>query len=98
VLTCSAIEKTGIEDVWNMVERYVEYTKANGFFEYKRNDQAKYWMYETINEQLKAHFYQNEEIRKLLPEIENKILTNELTSFVAAKKLLETYFGKINKK
>jgi LAO/AO transport system kinase len=55
-------------------------------------------MYETINEQLKAHFYQNEEIRKLLPEIENKILTNELTSFVAAKKLLETYFGKINKK
>jgi LAO/AO transport system kinase len=98
VLTCSAIEKTGIEDVWNMVERYVEYTKANGFFEYKRNDQAKYWMYETINEQLKAYFYQNEEIRKLLPEIENKILTNELTSFVAAKKLLETYFGKINKK
>jgi LAO/AO transport system kinase len=80
-----------------MVEKYVEYTKANGFFEYKRNDQAKYWMYETINEQLKAHFYQDEEIQKLLPEIENKILSNELTSFVAAKKLLEKYFEKINK-
>jgi uncharacterized protein (TIGR02453 family) len=63
VLTCSALERKGINEVWNMIERYVQFTKANGYFEYKRNNQSKYWMYETIDEQLKVNFYQNEEIK-----------------------------------
>jgi len=75
------------------VERYVEFVKTNNFFEFKRNAQSKYWMYETINEQLKANFYQNAEIQDLLIDSENKVLSNELSSFIAAKKLLDRYFG-----
>lgn len=92
-ITCSAAENTGISDVWNMVERYVEFVKANHYFDYKRNAQSKYWMYETINEQLKANFYQNAEIQNLLLESEKKILSNELSSFIAAKNLLDKYFN-----
>ena len=50
-------------------------------------------MYETINEQLKAHFYQNEEIKQLLEVSEKQVLSNELSSFIAAKKMLDNYFG-----
>ena len=50
-------------------------------------------MYESINEQLKNSFYQNEEIKQLLAESEQKVLSNELSSFIAAKKLLDKYFG-----
>lgn len=92
-ITCSSIDKNGIPEIWNMVERYVEFVKANNFFEFKRNAQSKYWMYETINEQLKANFYQNAEIQDLLIESEMKVLSNELSSFIAAKKLLDRYFG-----
>jgi len=67
--------------------------KANHFFEHKRNSQSKYWMYETINEQLKAHFYQNDEIKHLLEVSEKQVLSNELSSFIAAKKMLDKYFG-----
>lgn len=91
-ITCSSIDKNGIPEIWNMVERYVKYVKANGFFEYKRNAQSKYWMYETINEQLKSNFYQNSEIQKSLKENETKVLSNELSSFIAAKKMLDKYF------
>ena len=92
-ITCSSVEKNGIPEVWDMVERYVQYVKANHFFEQKRNSQSKYWMYETINEQLKAHFYQNEEIKQLLEVSEKQVLSNELSSFIAAKKMLDNYFG-----
>ena len=95
-ITCSSIDLNGITDVWNMVERYADFVKANHFFEIKRNAQSKYWMYETINNQLKANFYQNPEIQNLLVESERKVLSNELSSFIAAKKMLDKYFGGMN--
>lgn len=96
-ITCSAVELNGIPEVWDMVERYVEFVKDNGYFDQKRTAQSKYWMYETINEQLKASFYQNEKIKTLLLENESKVLSNELSSFIAAKNLLDSYFGQIGK-
>lgn len=92
-VTCSAVELNGIPQVWNMVERYIDFVKENDYFDTKRTEQSKYWMYESINEQLKANFYQNDGIRKLLLENEKKVLSNELSSFVAAKNLLDKYFG-----
>lgn len=93
VVTCSAIEKNGIPEVWEMVTRYVDFVKKNGYFDHKRNDQSKYWMYESINEQLKNDFYNNEKISTLLRQLENQVLNDEISSFVAAKKVLETYFS-----
>lgn len=94
VVTCSAIENSGIDKVWEMVERYVHFCKTNGYFAHKRNSQSKYWMYESINEALRSNFYHNNEIKKLLTKYENRILSNEISSFVAAHELLEKYFGK----
>ena len=94
VVTCSAVENTGITNVWEMVERYIAFVKANHYFEYKRNEQSKYWMYESINEYLKNNFYQNKEIQQLLVKNEARVLSNEISSFIAAKDLLDTYFKK----
>lgn len=94
VLTCSSTEKTGIPEVWDMVDDYMKFTQENGFFKTKRFRQAKYWMYESINEALKESFYNDEDIQRLLEENERKVLNNEISSFVAAKDLLDYYFGK----
>ena len=94
VLLCSSTEHTGIAEVWDMVERYIAFTKANGYFAHKRNNQSKYWMYETINEQLKSNFYQNPAVKDLLAREEQRVLADEVSSFVAAKHLLDFYFGR----
>ncbi len=94
VLTCSSLEKTGIPEVWDMIEEFIQFTEKNKSFEHKRSKQSKYWMYESINEQLKSHFYDDPKIDALLKEKENKILNDELSSFIAAKDLLDYYFGK----
>jgi LAO/AO transport system kinase len=65
--------------------------KNNGYFQHRRNEQSKFWMYETINEQLRNDFYQNEQMSALLEESEKKVLKEEVSSFVAAKKLLDHY-------
>lgn len=93
VLTYSGYYELGIEEVWDMVDRYFEFVEANGYFERKRSEQARYWMYETINEQLRAHFYNNPEVEKMLAEREVRVLNNTQSSFTAARDILDYYFS-----
>ena len=93
VLTYSGYFELGIPEVWDMIDRYFEFVKANGYFEMKRSEQARYWMYETINEQLRANFYNNPEIERMLAEAQDRVLTNRQTSFAAARQVLDHYFG-----
>ncbi|MDD6892033.1 MAG: methylmalonyl Co-A mutase-associated GTPase MeaB [Bacteroidales bacterium] len=91
VLTYSGFYGLGIREVWDMVYEYYHFVQANGYFEHRRNEQAKYWMYETINEHLRDSFYNNPEMAALLAREEQDVLRGATTSFTAARKLLETY-------
>ena len=93
VYTCSSLEGTGLEEVWQGVEQYLQHIELNGYFMSNRNRQNKYWMYETINETLKSSFYHNPEIESRLSDIEQRVLDAKLSSFIAAKELLDIYFG-----
>ena len=94
VLTYSGYYQTGIAEIWDMIDDYIAFTKANGYFDFRRNSQAKYWMYESINEQLKNHFYQSPRIKKELAIKEVQVLNSEVSSFKAAAQMLEIYFKK----
>ncbi len=90
----SGYYKLGIAEVWDMVHRYIEFVKENGYFERKRNEQAKYMMFETINEYLKSSFYNNQDVAKLLIQLKDDVLNSKKSSYVAAKEALDFYFKK----
>ncbi len=90
--TCSSLEKIGLEEVWKGVEEFIEATKGNGYFIANRHRQLKYWMYETINESLKSSFYLDEKIEAIIGDYEQRVLETKISSFVAAKELLDKYF------
>lgn len=92
VSTCSAVTKDGIENVWQIIEDYLKLTKENHYFDKKRQDQNQYWMLETINENLKNHFYNHPEIAKLIEDNKKAVQENEISPFDAASKLLKAYF------
>ena len=93
VYTCSSVDKTGLEEVWKGVEEYIEHIEQNGYYSANRNRQNKYWMYESIDEALKSSFYQNPEIEARIADVEARVLDAKLSSFIAAKELLDIYFG-----
>ncbi len=92
VYTCSSVTGEGLEQVWKGVEEYLDHTQQNGYFQHNRNRQNKYWMYESINEALRNSFYLNPEIAALIPAYEERVLGDRLSSFIAAKELLDRYF------
>ena len=81
-----------------MVYEYIAFVKANGYFDYRRNEQSKYWMYETINEHLRDSFYHNPQVEALLAGKEAQVLQGSLSSFTAAKDLLDTYFATLTER
>jgi LAO/AO transport system kinase len=95
VLTCSAKKHTGVPEVWNTIMDYISMTSESHYFEQRRHDQAKYWMYETVNESLKNNFYHNSLVKNKISEYEHLVLSDQLSSFAAAGKLLQAYYQSI---
>ncbi|MCF0202480.1 MAG: methylmalonyl Co-A mutase-associated GTPase MeaB [Bacteroidaceae bacterium] len=95
VLTYSGFYAIRIKEVWDMIYDYFDHVKANGYFAYRRNEQSKYWMYESIDEQLRNSFYNMPVIKQMLKQQETQVLTGQKTSFIAAADLLDAYFKNI---
>ena len=95
VLTYSGYYNLGIKEIWDMIGEYMEFTKKNGYFDYKRNEQAKYWMYESINDTLRDKFYHNPAVEGMLEQTEKQVLNNEISSFVAAKRMIDLFLDNI---
>lgn len=91
VLCYSGFYATGIKEIFDMIHEYLNFVRESGYFDHRRNEQSKYWMYETINEQLRSSFYNNAEIQDLLARAEREVLAGEKTSFSAAADLLNIY-------
>lgn len=89
VSLCSALKNTGIIEIWEMIETFEKETKENGFFDFNRKEQNKFWLLQTIDERLKNDFYQHPKIKNALIDQLKAIERNETTPFAAAKYLLD---------
>jgi LAO/AO transport system kinase len=92
VLTCSAIERHGLDAVWTEIERYTEEMKNKGFFFKNRQYQNVEWMHDIILYSLKQKFYTNEKISKSIFNIEHDIKEKKTPAISAARKLLWDYY------
>jgi LAO/AO transport system kinase len=89
--TCSAQTGRGIAEIWKCVLEFVELTKANGSFALARRSQTQKWMQEIIRDGLRQRFEAHPAIRKRRETLETEALEGRITSFRAARELLETY-------
>ncbi len=89
VSLCSALQETGISEVWEMILEYKALAEKNNYFELNRHNQSKFWLLQTIDEHLKNRFYKDPKIKKALEEQLKAIENNETTPFAAAKLLLK---------
>lgn len=92
VVTCSALSGEGIPEIWNLIQEFHEFTRGNGFFEYNRREQARHWLYETIEGQLRDQLYNHENVKARLETIEQQVLEGKLSTSKGAMELLELFF------
>lgn len=92
VLTCSALQQTGIEAIWDLIKAYLKLTKANGYFEANRKQQNKYWLESTIKQELLRNFEALPHIKEAFKKQLAAVNAHKTTPFLAAQKLLEQLY------
>ncbi|QTA79385.1 LAO/AO transport system ATPase [Desulfonema limicola] len=88
VLTCSSLEMTGIDEIWNTIAEHRQILTASGEIEAKRKNQALEWMNFLIKEGLETWFKNSHHVKDLLPEIKKDVENGKKAPTVAAGELL----------
>jgi len=91
VLSCSALNNTGLNEVWDMILNYIAENKTSNFFTSKRQKQNKNWLLQTLDDQLKQNFYQDKEVATALEKLIDDVVNDRISPFRAAEKLLQTH-------
>ena len=91
VLTCSSLEHKGIREAWEVVERFHDATRQNGFFEQNRSRQTLDWIQDMLSQQLWDDFANNPGTVARWPEIERRVLEGKLSATSAVKQLFNAY-------
>jgi LAO/AO transport system kinase len=89
VLTCSAISGKSIDTIWQLILDFQSFTQNNNFYYDNRKMQAKYWLYESIEHELKQLFYTNPSVKNNLQDIEAQVLNGKMSPFQGAEALLK---------
>ncbi|KGO34674.1 protein kinase [Desulfobulbus sp. Tol-SR] len=95
VLTCSSLEMTGLEGIWQTIADHRAAHTAADLLEAKRREQSLDWMDFLLDEGLRQWFYGNPAIRSQLPGIRTDVAAGKLSPTAAADRLLD-YLRKIN--
>jgi LAO/AO transport system kinase len=88
VTLCSALKHQGISEAWEMIKDYKTTTTTNHYFYTNRNNQNKFWLLQTIEERLKANFYNSTKIKAELQKQIDLVEDGKTTPFAAAEYLL----------
>ena len=91
VLTCSARESTGIQDLWQRVEAHRHLLETTGTLEARRRDQQVDWTWALVQDRLLSQLHENPDVRAIVPALEQQVRKGTLTATLAAEQILTTF-------
>lgn len=94
VLTCSALEGTGLTEVWQQLVRHQETLHASGEFAARRRRQQVGWLWAMVRMGLLDELREHPAVTALAPELERRVLDGSLTPTLAAERLLAAFTGR----
>jgi len=85
---CSALEESGIDQIWSMVLSHRETFSASGELDAKRRHQSLDWMWSLVEEGLRERFRKNTDVKRELPKIIEAVEMGKTTPTAGANRLL----------
>lgn len=89
VKACSAQEKIGINEVWDMIVDFETQAKNNGHFHHHRAQQSRDWLQKLIQEMLELKLKQNAQVKNQLPQLQQDVLNQKITPYNAAQQIIK---------
>jgi LAO/AO transport system kinase len=91
VLTCSALENSGLDEVWARIERHRAMLESTGELDRRRRDQQVGWTWNLVHDQLLARLHADPRVRAIVPELERKVRDGSIPATTAAEQILDAF-------
>ncbi len=92
VQTCSATEKTGIEESWKVISEFENQQKTKGYFEETRKQQAIDWFEESIGELLLSQFRKDKKAQINFQSLRTQVQEGKKEAYSAAQEAVRFLF------
>jgi LAO/AO transport system kinase len=91
VLTCAGLTGAGLAEVWAAVVQHQDRMRASGELADRRRAQQVRWVWQLVRDGLEHQLRAHPEVRAATPELEAAVLAGELTTALAARRLLDAF-------
>ena len=88
VITCSALERTGIEELWALIKDFQTSETASGAWQSRRREQRREWLHSLLEEGVRDSFFNLPKVQASLPRLEQNVMVGEMDVTEAAQHLL----------
>ena len=90
-MLCSALYNEGVDDIWQMIQKFSATMQQQGEFEEKRLLQATDWMWAMVMDDLKDLFMRDKNVALLIDQVQTGVNNGTTTPSAAARRLLEAF-------
>ncbi len=91
VVTCSAIEKTGLDEIWALIVESRRSREASGELQQTRRSQQVRWMWDMVEDGLRRALRSDAELSALISQLEDAVGDGRTTASAAARKVLRRF-------
>lgn len=93
-LLASALERTGLDEIWASMQAHREALEANGEFEVRRRQQNRDWMWALVDRGLREALETDPEASEQRQRLEEEVQSQARTPASAARTMLDLFLGK----
>ncbi|MDR7300446.1 methylmalonyl Co-A mutase-associated GTPase MeaB [Haloactinomyces albus] len=93
VLTCSGLNGTGLDTLWEHIEQHRATLTETGELAEKRSRQQVDWTWSLVRDQLMSELTGHSGVQSVLGEVEQQVRDGELTASLAAQRILGAFRG-----
>lgn len=86
-LAVSSYQKTGHDEVWELIQSFKEKMTASTFWEERRQSQTKNWFHDMIHDRLMEDFYSDKSTKEQVETLETNIIEGNVTITEAVNQL-----------
>lgn len=88
VVTLSAIESRGMDEIWRIIQDHHTKLGATGELDAKRREQQRVWFWNVVEEGIKSRFLARADVRAELGDLESAVAEGRMSPTAAARRVL----------
>ena len=88
VVTCSALEGAGVDEIWKIICDRTAERERSGYLKKRRNEQSAKWMWTLVDQQIHDILRESPEVSAVANEAAAEVLAGALSPVAASDRII----------